>query len=66
MLEGLFSTIRELEGDSFTQTLKSYRYTLNKYQITALVSSEIKSVNYGIANSTGTGITSLMRRYISF
>ncbi|UZO24058.1 uncharacterized protein OCT59_016380 [Rhizophagus irregularis] len=56
------STIHELGGDSSTQTLKSYGHTLNKYQITALISSEIKSVNYGIANSMGTGIASLMRR----
>jgi len=64
MLEGLFGTIRELGGDSSTQTLKSYGYTLNKYQITTLVSSEIKSVNYGKVDSTGTGITSLIRRYM--
>src|SRR5271165_826398 len=58
MLEGLFGTIRELGGDSSTQTLKSYGHTLNKYQITTLVSSEIKSVNYGKADGIGTGITS--------
>ncbi|GBB97397.1 hypothetical protein RclHR1_29880001 [Rhizophagus clarus] len=62
MLEGLFGTIRELGGDSSTQTLKSYGHSLNKYQVTALVSSEIKSINYGKANSIGTGITSLVRR----
>ncbi|PKB95608.1 hypothetical protein RhiirA5_385891 [Rhizophagus irregularis] len=62
MLEGLFGTIRELGGDSSTQTLKSYGYDLNKYQITTLVSTEIKSVNYGVADSTGTGITTLARR----
>jgi hypothetical protein len=45
-------------------SIKSYGHALNKYQVTALVSSEIKSVNYGIANSTGAGITSLIRRYI--
>src|SRR5204863_8256958 len=64
MLEGLFGTIRELGGDSSTQTLKSYGHALNKYQITALVSSEIKSVNYGKADSIGTGITTLERRYL--
>ncbi|GBC15622.2 hypothetical protein GLOIN_2v1776914 [Rhizophagus irregularis DAOM 181602=DAOM 197198] len=58
ILEGLFGVIRELGGDSSTQTLKSYGHTLNKYQITALVSSEIKSINYGIANNT-TGIVIL-------
>jgi hypothetical protein len=62
MLEGLFGIIRELGGDSSTQTLKSYGHALNKYQITTLVSSEIKSVNYGKADGTGTGITSLIRR----
>jgi hypothetical protein len=31
MLEGLFGTIRELGGDSSTQTLKSYGHALNKY-----------------------------------
>ncbi|GES87690.1 hypothetical protein GLOIN_2v1776914 [Rhizophagus clarus] len=62
MLEGLFGTIRELGGDSSTQTLKSYGHSLNKYQVTALVLSEIKSINYGKANSIGTGITSLERR----
>lgn len=67
ILEGLFGVIRELGGDSSTQTLKSYGHTLNKYQITALVSSEIKSINYGIANNTtGIGINSLTRRYIQY
>lgn len=64
MLEGLFGTIRELGGDSSTQTLKSYGHALNKYQVTALVSSEIKSVNYGKADSIGTGISALLRRYL--
>ncbi|PKK62755.1 hypothetical protein RhiirC2_717464 [Rhizophagus irregularis] len=62
MLEGLFGTIRELGGDSSTQTLKSYRHALNKYQVTALVTSEIKSINYGKTNSAGSGITTLTRR----
>ena len=66
MLEGLFGTIRELGGDSSTQTLKSYGHALNKYQVTRLVSSEIKSFNYGEADDTGTGITTLARRYILF
>ncbi|PKB96592.1 hypothetical protein RhiirA5_434578 [Rhizophagus irregularis] len=64
MLEGLFGTIRELGGNSFTQTLKSYGYVLNKYQIITLASTEIKSINYGEADSTGTGITTLVRRYL--
>jgi hypothetical protein len=64
MLEGLFGIVRELGGDSSTQTLKSYGHALNKYQVTALASSEIKSINYGIANSTGIGTNSLTRRYI--
>ncbi|GBC38994.2 hypothetical protein GLOIN_2v1787184 [Rhizophagus irregularis DAOM 181602=DAOM 197198] len=54
MLEGLFGTIRELGKDSFTQTLKSYRHSLNKYQVTRLVTSEVKSFNYGDADGTGT------------
>ncbi|RGB41294.1 hypothetical protein C1646_752359 [Rhizophagus diaphanus] len=44
MLEGLFGTIYELGGNSSTQTLKSYRYSLNKYQVTRLVTSEVKSL----------------------
>lgn len=64
MLEGLFGNIRELGGDSSTHTLKSYGHALNKYQVTALVSSEVKSINYGKADSTGAGITTLERRYI--
>ena len=64
MLEGLFGTIRELGGDSSTQTLKSYGHALNKYQVTTLVSSEIKSINYGKTDSTGSGITTLIRRYV--
>ncbi|RHZ58754.1 hypothetical protein Glove_368g17 [Diversispora epigaea] len=55
-LEGLFRTIRELGRDSSTQTLKSYGHVLNKYRITALVSSEIKSFNYGNASCNGHGI----------
>ena len=64
MLEGLFGTICELGGDSSTQTLKSYGHALNKYQVTTLVSSEIKSINYGKTDSTGSGITILIRRYV--
>jgi|GEM_PF-3028675 len=63
MLEGLFGTIRQLGGDSSTQTLKSYGHSLNKYQVTALVSSELKSINYGEADGTGIGINTLTRRY---
>ncbi|RHZ60077.1 hypothetical protein Glove_359g27 [Diversispora epigaea] len=58
-LEGLFGTIREMGGDSSTQILKSYGYTLNKYQITALASSEIKSINYGKADCNEFGIANL-------
>src|SRR6185436_8058559 len=57
MLEGFFGTIRELGGDSSTQTLKSYGHAVNKYKVTALVSSEVKSINYGKANNNGTGIS---------
>uniref|UniRef100_U9U392 Uncharacterized protein n=1 Tax=Rhizophagus irregularis (strain DAOM 181602 / DAOM 197198 / MUCL 43194) TaxID=747089 RepID=U9U392_RHIID len=60
ILEGLFGVIHEFGVDSSTHTLKSYGYALNKYQITALVSFEVKSVNYG-KDSTGTGITTLVR-----
>jgi hypothetical protein len=59
MLEGFFGTIRELGGDLSTHTFKSYGHALNKYQVTALVSFEIKSINYGKADSTGFGITTL-------
>ncbi|RHZ78901.1 hypothetical protein Glove_155g80 [Diversispora epigaea] len=62
LLEGFFGTIRELGGDSSTQTLNSYGYALNKYKITALFSSEVKSLNYGNADNIGTGITKLARR----
>ncbi|RHZ81287.1 hypothetical protein Glove_122g148 [Diversispora epigaea] len=62
ILEGLFGTIREMGGDSSTQTLKSYGHTLNKYQFTALISSEVKSINYGKADCNGFGITTLVRR----
>ncbi|GBC15363.2 hypothetical protein GLOIN_2v1776914 [Rhizophagus irregularis DAOM 181602=DAOM 197198] len=62
MLEELFGNIRELGRDSSTHTLKSYGHALNKYQVTALVSSEVKSINYGKADSTGAGITTLERR----
>jgi hypothetical protein len=64
LLEGFFGTIRELGGDSSTQTLNSYGHALNKYKITALFSSEVKSLNYGNADNVGTGITTLTRRYI--
>nr|CAG8602237.1 16007_t:CDS:2 [Entrophospora candida] len=62
MLEGLFGTIHELSGDSSTQTLQGYGHALNKYQITALESSEVKSFNYGNANNVGSGMHFLSRR----
>ncbi|PKY34215.1 hypothetical protein RhiirB3_453714 [Rhizophagus irregularis] len=62
VLEGLFGVIREIGGDSSTHTLKSYGYALNKCQVVALVSSEVKSINYGKADGTETGITTLTRR----
>ncbi|RIA83429.1 hypothetical protein C1645_833862 [Glomus cerebriforme] len=61
MLEGLFGTIRQLGGDSSTQTLKGYGNALNKFQITALVTAEIKSVNYGTSNHTGMDFNYLSR-----
>ena len=59
ILEGLFGTIRELDEDSSTQTLKSYGHALNKYRVTALVISEVKSINYGKADRTGISTNSL-------
>ena len=61
MLEGLFGTIRQLGGDSSTQTLKGYGHALNKFQITAKVTAEIKSINYGTSNHTGMESNSLDR-----
>ncbi|CAG8817202.1 21070_t:CDS:2, partial [Dentiscutata erythropus] len=46
MLEGLFGTIREMGGDSSTQTVQSYGYTINKLTITMQMTSEIRSLNY--------------------
>ncbi|CAG8436595.1 9372_t:CDS:10 [Diversispora eburnea] len=59
----VYGTIRELGGDSSTQTLKSYGHAVNKYQVTALVSSEIKSINYRKVENIGTGITTLKRSF---
>ncbi|RHZ88001.1 hypothetical protein Glove_26g233 [Diversispora epigaea] len=56
MLEGLFGTIRELGGDSSTHTLKSYGYSLNKYQITALFSTESSHLEICINNYQCSGI----------
>jgi hypothetical protein len=61
MLEGLFGTIRQLGGDSSTQTLKGYGHALNKFQITALITSEIKSLNYGTSSHSGMELNSLSR-----
>ncbi|CAB4436723.1 unnamed protein product [Rhizophagus irregularis] len=61
MLEGLFGTIRQLGGDSSTQTLKGYGYALNKFQITSLVTAEMKSVNYGTSNHTEMDLDYLSR-----
>ena len=61
MLEGLFGTIRQLGGDSSTQTLKGYGHALNKFQITARMTSELKSVNYGKSNHTGMEFDYLIR-----
>src|SRR6185369_2273330 len=66
MLEGLFGTIRQLSGDSSTQTLQGYGHALNKYQVTALESSEVRSFNYGNADNTGSGTHFLSRRYGMF
>jgi hypothetical protein len=61
MLEGLFGTIRQLGGDSSTQTLKGYGNALNKFQITAMVTAEVKSVNYGTSNHIGMEFDHLSR-----
>ncbi|RIA93246.1 hypothetical protein C1645_819673 [Glomus cerebriforme] len=59
MLEGLFGTIRQLGGDSSTQTLKGYGHALNKFQVTAKMTSKIKSFNYGESNHNGMEIDHL-------
>ena len=59
MLEGLFGTIRELGGDSSTQTLQGYGYAMNKYQVTATMTSEIRSYNYGSTTHNGIGFVDL-------
>ena len=64
MLEGLFGTIRQLGGDSSTQTLKGYGHALNKFQITAKVTAEIKSINYGTSNHIGIESNSLNRWFL--
>ncbi|GES83516.1 hypothetical protein GLOIN_2v1773883 [Rhizophagus clarus] len=61
MLEGLFGTIRQLGGDSSTQTLKGYGHALNKFRVTARMTSELKSVNYGKSNHTGMEFDCLTR-----
>ena len=61
MLEGLFGTIRQVGGDSSTQTLKGYGQALNKFQITARITAEIKSLNYGTSNHTGMEFDNLSR-----
>ncbi|CAG8801569.1 30904_t:CDS:1, partial [Racocetra persica] len=40
-------------GDSSTQTVQSYGYAINKLTITMQMTSEIRSLNYGLANSLG-------------
>ncbi|CAG8788696.1 13729_t:CDS:2, partial [Racocetra persica] len=62
MLEGLFGTIREIGGDSFTQTVQTYGYAINKLTITMQMTSEIRSLNYGLANSSGCALGDLKQR----
>ncbi|CAG8675104.1 2038_t:CDS:2, partial [Paraglomus occultum] len=52
MLEGLFGTIREISGDSSTQTVQSYGYAINKSTIMMQMTSEIHSLNYGSADGS--------------
>lgn len=61
MLEGLFGTIRQLGGDSSTQTLKGYGHALNKFQVTAKITSEMKSFNYGKSSNAGMEFDDLVR-----
>ncbi|GBC02748.1 hypothetical protein RclHR1_00480005 [Rhizophagus clarus] len=61
MLEGLFGTIRHLGGDSSTQTLKGYGHALNKFQVTAKMTTEVKSLNYGKSNRNGMKLDYLTR-----
>ncbi|PKK57898.1 hypothetical protein RhiirC2_720919 [Rhizophagus irregularis] len=61
MLEGLFGTIRQLGGDSSTQTLKGYGHALNKFQVTAKMTSEIKSFYYGESSHNGMEFDHLTR-----
>ena len=59
MLEGLFGTIREMGGDSSTQTVQSYGYAMNKLTVTMQMTSELRSLNYGSADGTGCVLTDL-------
>jgi hypothetical protein len=61
MLEGLFGTIRQLGGDSSTQTLKGYGHALNKFQVTAKITTEIQSLNYGKSNHARMELNCLTR-----
>ncbi|CAG8636940.1 15848_t:CDS:10, partial [Dentiscutata erythropus] len=62
MLEGLFGSIREMAGDSSTHTVQSYGYAMNKLIITMQMTSEIQSLNYGLANGSGCVLADLKRR----
>ncbi|CAG8817106.1 36203_t:CDS:2, partial [Racocetra persica] len=53
MLEGLFGSIREMAGDSSTYTVQSYGYAMNKLTIIIQMTSEIQSLNYGLADGSG-------------
>ncbi|RHZ79688.1 hypothetical protein Glove_142g18 [Diversispora epigaea] len=61
MLEGLFGTIQQLGGDSSTQTLKEYGHVLNKFQVTAKITSKIKSFNYRKSSNAGMEFNDLVR-----
>jgi len=62
MLEGLFGSIREMAGDSSTHTVQSYGYAMNKLTITMQMTSEIQSLNYGLADGSGCVLADLKRR----
>ncbi|CAG8663040.1 12211_t:CDS:2, partial [Racocetra persica] len=62
MLKGLFRSIREMAGDSSTYMVQSYGYAMNKLTITIQMTSEIQSLNYGLADSLGCVLADLKQR----
>ncbi|CAG8850773.1 34991_t:CDS:2, partial [Racocetra persica] len=58
----LFGSIREMAGDSSTHTVQFYEYAINKLTITMQMISEIQSLNYGLADSSGYVLADLKQR----